>query len=280
MPRTDLVEAVDAYRRDGFWIGPRLFDADTVDRLREAAVGFATGREGHGAGYGGHFARIDDGSQTGVFHVDQAWAVSDAVRACALSPEVGRIAAALIGVERVRIWGDLLLYKPPLHGDSVPGNVGWHQDKAYWACVDGLGFCTAWMSCQRTRPANGGMRWVKGSHRWGTLPASRGFFRQDMDSLRAELGHGLEWEEAACELEVGQVSFHHPLVIHGAGPNQSDDPLIGLAVHYVDAEALVRPSARQHPNFGPVAARLRDGDPLPDSAFPLLPERESAGVQA
>ena len=42
------------------------------------------------------------------------------------------------------------------------------------------------------------------------------------------------------------MSLHHGKCIHGSGPNTSDDRRIGLAIRYINTEALQRTKEREY----------------------------------
>ncbi len=58
------------------------------------------------------------------------------VAAIALSPLIGRIAAALAGTPEIRIFNSALIAKYP-GADATYAVVGWHCDKAYWPTCRG-----------------------------------------------------------------------------------------------------------------------------------------------
>ena len=41
-----------------------------------------------------------------------------------------------------------------------------------------------------------------------------------------------------AELEPGQMSIHHGLMIHGSGPNLSNDRRIGVAIRYINPDVV------------------------------------------
>ena len=55
------------------------------------------------------------------------WAVDDAVKQFTLAKRFAKIAADLLGVDKVRLYHDQALYKEP-GGGFTP----WHQDQYYW----------------------------------------------------------------------------------------------------------------------------------------------------
>jgi hypothetical protein len=40
------------------------------------------------------------------------------------------------------------------------------------------------------------------------------------------------------ELAAGEFSLHHVGIVHGSGPNTSDEPRIGLAVRYISPDVV------------------------------------------
>jgi hypothetical protein len=80
----------------------------------------------------------------------------------------------------------------------------------------------------------GPVRYVHGSHQWGSRQAARFFFQTGLDEQRRVIGTlpGRCWrEEAAALLPAGAASMHHRLTLHSSGSNYGDSPRIGLAIH-------------------------------------------------
>src|SRR5439155_3593810 len=131
-------------------------------------------------------------------------------------------------VDRVRLWADQALIKPPAGKDSKTdaGDIGWHQDGAYWHITSTKNMITAWIALQDTDLSNGGMRTLVGSHKWGQIPDSDKFFDQDLDALRDKFSSKVNapWIDEPCVLKAGQVSFHHALCFHGSGENRTKAP--------------------------------------------------------
>ncbi|MEM7028942.1 MAG: phytanoyl-CoA dioxygenase family protein [Chloroflexota bacterium] len=170
-------------------------------------------------------------------------------------PLIGEWAAAIIGgAERVQIWHTQLLYKPT--GGSPKGNIGLHQDYNYWQFfANSTGILTAWIALSDVTIESGAMRFVPQSHRWGLLDPGN-FSEQDEAKAKAgiEVPAGEIWAEHPAVMPRGAVSFHHPLIFHGSGPNTSTLPRRSIAVHlctdqsrlveenpYISDETLQRP---------------------------------------
>jgi ectoine hydroxylase-related dioxygenase (phytanoyl-CoA dioxygenase family) len=109
----------------------------------------------------------------------------------------------------------------------------WHQDGGPWqARLAGAAAVTLWVALDPATAANGCLRVVPGSH------------RQPLHDLRPNVEvpslFGVELDpalvdEAAAEdvvLGAGDVSVHHPNLVHGSGPNRSSAARRALAVRY------------------------------------------------
>ncbi len=147
-------------------------------------------------------------------------------------PAIGRLAAEVTGAERVQVWWVQGLIKPPTDGGAAT-TVGWHQDRSYWgAWESGSELLTAWVALDDVTAESGPVRYVIGSHGWGTVCASN-FFRQDRDAQSEEIAPpgGLAWDECPAVLPAGAVALHERRTLHGSGPNTSDRPRPALALH-------------------------------------------------
>ena len=118
-----------------------------------------------------------------------------------------------------------------------PSYVGWHQDgiteRVEDAQVPGV-----WLGLTPATVENGCLRVIPRSHRLGLVPHAN---RPDPDNLTTR---GLT---ADAEIDspqdivmgAGEMSLHHPLLLHASSPNQSPEPRIGFTATYCTA-ALAR----------------------------------------
>jgi ectoine hydroxylase-related dioxygenase (phytanoyl-CoA dioxygenase family) len=252
MSRTDAAtpvaaDALAAYRADGCWLSPILFDGTEIERFRAATARVIGGE------YAGErpptLVMPAKPSDHDLRKIDNAWWADPDLALLATDPRLAEIAGALLGASEVRLWQDQLLYKPP--GDASTTTIGWHQDWASWdtvACHDG--FVTAWVAFDDVDDDNGAMQMIPGSHHWGLVPGGSNFFATDRDAQLAGFGDR-EVEPRSVVMRAGQVSFHHPLTFHGSGPNTSDRLRRSLAVHFVDSAvtAVSREGFWQHYNL-------------------------------
>jgi len=112
--------------------------------------------------------------------------------------------------------------------------VSWHQDATYWGLSENIGV-TAWIAFTPSTRENGCMRIIKGSHTQalahatGDDPANMLPFREQVESAVDE-SHAID-----IVLAPGEMSLHHPMVVHGSAPNTSQHRRLGLAIRYISA---------------------------------------------
>jgi ectoine hydroxylase-related dioxygenase (phytanoyl-CoA dioxygenase family) len=245
----DLEAARETYGRDGYWVSPVLFSADEVEALRAATARVVAGE--HRGARPPTLSLPFEPTERDLRKIDNAWWADPDLAALATDERLGRLAAALLGADAVRLWQDQLLYKPP--GGPTETTIGWHQDWASWDTVASHGgFVTAWVAFDDVDDENGAMQMLPGSHAWGLVEGGSNFFGTDREAQLSALGDERAATPASVVMAAGQVSFHHPLTFHGSGPNTSDRLRRSLAVHFVDASvtAVSKPGIWQHYNLG------------------------------
>lgn len=223
------------FRENGFWLSPKMFDDELLAQAREHLERLRRGEYEKGEPPLSNYRPSGDDAK-GLVKIDNGWWADRVMERFATSPEIGEIAARLLGVEEIYLWHDQTLYKPPASGAA--GNVGWHQDKGYWASSSTTDMITAWVAFDDVDEENGAMRFVAGSNHWGLVNESD-FFNPDMEGQKARIRRpgGAEWKEVPALLKAGEVSFHHCLTLHGSGPNRSNRPRRSIAVHMMSGEA-------------------------------------------
>ena len=106
---------------------------------------------------------------------------------------------------------------------------------------------------------NGGLRVVPGPHRNGLLPHDRDDARlaTELFNVSAPPASVDEATAVDVELRAGDVSAHHPALIHGSGPNTSDRPRRALVARYHPPTTRVTTGAWPSPRvLRPAAGRL------------------------
>lgn len=133
----------------------------------------------------------------------------------------------IIGAD-IALFASHYIAKPPSDGQAVL----WHQDGSYWP-IEPMEVVTAWLAINPSTPTNGCMRVIPGSHALdikGTHP------RKDIPNvLKSAISNEFVDEERAVNivLEPGDISLHHPHIVHGSNANTSDMWRKGLTMRYV-----------------------------------------------
>ena len=261
---------VAEYHDRGYWISPKLIDDAQIKRLRTGLERIFRGDiDGDGWPYENELAKLPDDPHA-VRMLTNGWWINQQVRNLVLGSKLGRVAAALMQIPAIRLWHDQVVWKPPIGNVATnAGNIGWHQDYAYWNCTSTTNMITAWVALQDTDLTNGGMRTLVGSHRCGLVEEADTFFDQDLDALAHRFAQhvGDRWIDEPCVLKAGQVSFHHPLCFHGSGPNTSDQPRLCVIAHYMPADCAYKSGRRFHRNIRFLGPYPRDGQVFENETF-------------
>ena len=198
---------VARFRRDGHIVLPAVASRAEVDAYRPAIQrGAATLRHEH--------RPLDERDTYGRAFLQSCnlWRVDPAVERFVRAPRFGRIAAAFLGVERVRLYHDQALFKEP-----GGGHTPWHQDQFYWP-LDTEQTVTMWMPLHDVTTAMGLMSFADGSHRLGDLRGREISDRSDAEFGAIVAAQGLHVSETPA-LAAGDASLHAGWTLHCAGAN-------------------------------------------------------------
>jgi ectoine hydroxylase-related dioxygenase (phytanoyl-CoA dioxygenase family) len=144
------------------------------------------------------------------------------------SPGLTEIAGCLLEAKPVP-FGCTYFVKEPRGG--LP--VRWHQDGHPWQIRLGITQAvTLWIALDRADEQTGGLQVVPASHVLAAQPlrphqGQPSVFGSEIDPLLVD-----ETVARPVRLAPGDVSAHHPNLIHGSPPNRSDYPRRGLAIRY------------------------------------------------
>ncbi len=166
-----------------------------------------------------------------------------------LAHEIGTHPGILDIVEGV-LGPDILLYSVEFltKEPKTDAIVTMHQDLAYWGYGESDGILTAWLALSPATKESGCMDFVKGSHKNPIVPHQDTFADNNLLSRGQEIAVDVAEEDKVCAaLAPGQISLHHGLMIHGSGPNSTDDRRIGAVIRYLSPH-VVKPGG--HKDFG------------------------------
>jgi hypothetical protein len=118
--------------------------------------------------------------------------------------------------------------KPPGDGQAVL----WHQDGAYWNLTP-MQALSVWLAVDDSDAESGCLRMIPGTHR---TPLGPVVLRDDVPNmLCSSIDPALVDPAQAVDVELnaGDVSVHHPMVIHGSEANRSRRRRCGLDIGYI-----------------------------------------------
>lgn len=151
------------------------------------------------------------------------------------------VVEAFIGPD-IALFATHYIAKPP--GDGQP--VLWHQDGVYWPLEPKEDVITMWLALDQTRPTNGCMQVLPGTQ---TLELQEITESTDVDNvLGSEIDMDVNTDDAVMvELEPGDVSIHHPNILHGSEANTSYTWRRGLTIRYIPTSTTVHDGLEELP---------------------------------
>lgn len=144
------------------------------------------------------------------------------------------LAAELLGAD-VACFGCTYLVKAAGVGPAAL----WHQDGRPWS--DRLGVTravTLWAALDDVHAGNGALEMVPGSHRFPAQPLvavpgeEGGLFGTGLDPAWMETSGVAALATGVLEMDAGDVSAHHPALVHRSGANRSAAPRRALVLRY------------------------------------------------
>lgn len=146
-------------------------------------------------------------------------------------------------------WGTSFVNKKPADGRHVT----WHQDATHWG-LSSPEAVTAWIALTPSTRRSGCVRAVTGSHDRPQPHDHPEDPRNLLGRRERVIGEIDARRVVDVELAPGEMSLHHPLVIHGSEPNASACRRTGFAIRYIPAHV------RQAGNKRKFAALVRGRD--------------------
>ena len=127
--------------------------------------------------------------------------------------------------KNILVGGTTLFVKEP----DRKSYVSWHQDAKYIG-FEPHNWVTAWLAITDSNEENGCMRVWPGSHKENLKNHEQKFDENNL-LTRGQTIENVPLEETdSVVLEAGQMSLHHPTVVHGSGLNKSNDRRIGFVI--------------------------------------------------
>ena len=131
---------------------------------------------------------------------------------------------SLIG-SNILVCGTTLFIKNP----NEKGFVSYHQDAKYIG-LEPHNWVTAWVAITDSNEENGCMRMWSGSHKDNLKEHDQKFNAGNL-LTRGQTVKNVPIEKTTpLILKAGQMSLHHPAVVHGSEQNNSNDRRIGFVI--------------------------------------------------
>ena len=109
------------------------------------------------------------------------------------------------------------------------GFVSFHQDAKYIG-LEPHNWVTAWIAVTDSNEENGCMRMWSGSHKKNFFEHEDTFDKNNLLTRGQTINSVPKEKTEPILLKAGQMSIHHPMTVHGSGPNMSNERRIGFAI--------------------------------------------------
>ena len=131
---------------------------------------------------------------------------------------------SLIG-KNILVCGTTLFIKNP----NEKGYVSYHQDAKYIG-LEPHNWVTAWVAITDSNEKNGCMRMWSGSHKDNLKEHDEKFNEGNLLTRGQTVKDVPKEKTTPLILNAGQMSLHHPTIVHGSDLNNSDDRRIGFVI--------------------------------------------------
>lgn len=215
--RPDLTGIRAQYNRDGYVIVRNVIDADLVEEARRHIEWLMARHPGVRPEQLHHYMMTHDAFWVRLISDDRLLDVAEQF----VGPNIALFASHYIA-------------KRPHDGQAVL----WHQDGSYWP-LEPMEVVTLWLALDDSTPENGCMRVIPGTQHLELKGVQR---RTDVDNvLNSGMDESLVDESKAVDviLAPGDVSIHHPNVIHGSNANTSPRWRRGLTIRYIPTSTRI-----------------------------------------
>lgn len=167
------------------------------------------------------------------------WIRNQTFKDFAFNSILPELAAKILDSKKINFFYDQLLVKEPNTSESTP----WHHDLPYWP-LSGKMIISFWIGFDKVTKNTGAVEYIKGSHKWNKFfsPASFGkdsgyneiYKKMGLDSVPDIDANKNQYEILSWNLEPGDITIHHPLILHGSSGNFSNNVRRrGLALRYI-----------------------------------------------
>jgi ectoine hydroxylase-related dioxygenase (phytanoyl-CoA dioxygenase family) len=184
--------------------------------------------------------------------VNNLWTQDDEVRRLIQSPRIARIAATLLGVDRLRLYRDQSYFKG-VGGAGTP----WHQDGTFIP-LEPQRIVTAWIALSDIGPDSSPMTYASaaGAHGFQGLSAPGEQAMRQFERMLASKGYAFTTYDA---LQAGDVTFHAADTLHATFAHHGAAAREAVVIVYFadGARVVVDPPGALAPHVAQVRANSR-----------------------
>lgn len=211
------------------------------------------------------------GDQRGLFYFRVGnWRRSLPIRSVALDSQLPEVLTDLLDTSRLHFWNDTIYVKAPYTAQRT----AYHQDLGYMD-ASGTKCASVWIALDPATPANGGMKYIRESHRWDQLYAANTLIAQtpipgtNLPRLPDIESEEHSYEVLTFDVQPGDVIIHDARTVHGAGGNTTSQMRRAISMRYCgdDMVYFKRPGTAFQAR---TTHTLENGAPLHAQDFPVV----------
>lgn len=244
------------FQNNGHILIREVLDKDTVEHFRQV-ISNAVDKHNE------EKRKLEDRDTYGkaFLQIMNLWRVDEEVKRFVLAKRFAKIAADLLGVEKVRLYHDQALFK-----EAGGGPTPWHQDQNYWP-LDTNNTITMWMPLvDIPNPEMGMLTFATGSHKQNNV--SEIIISDESEKTFSEYVKENNFQISSPEyMNAGDATFHYGYTIHNAPGNSSDKMRsVMTIIYYADGAKVTEPKHKWQENdrqqwlMGKEAGTLADSE--------------------
>lgn len=261
-------DEIQKFKKDGIICLRGVFNSDQVEKLQGAAE-FCMAAPSSDLSL--EIATLKE--KTGrFFHDTFIWQNNSICHDFVHNSQAAGIAGQLMSSSKCNVLFDQWLIKEPGTDIETP----WHHDLPYWPVL-GEHVCTMWLALDAVSHANGAVEYIRGSHRWGerlkpVTFSGKAEFSEDLEPVPDIEADRNDYDIVHFELEPGDCTIHHGLLVHHApGNTMVDTRRRAYVTRWTgdDAEFYPHDGIQQMPPLPDIQA----GAPMDSDLWPVVWQR-------
>lgn len=219
--KTNLIpQQIAFYQANGYIVIEDFLDRDELENWRSAVTEAIAERNGQKMPGKSVKTGEDDGINSDAEYYNKVfdqminlWQTNEKMSRIMQDPRIGAMAAALAGVDGIRIWHDQALIKKPWANPT-----SWHLDTPFWSFSDRRAL-SIWVALDDATLENGCLFFIPGSQQETSFDNPG--IGKNMDAIFSHYPSFRTAKSVAVPMKAGSCSFHNGLTIHGAHANMT-----------------------------------------------------------